>query len=149
MLKIRLSRTGKKKQPSFRIIVQEKSAAVKSGKVVENLGYYLPTANPKVLNVDLDRAKYWIENGAQPSDSVAVLLKNEGVSGLEKFIAPRNKKAKKKKAVEEEPAAPAPAAPAEEPKEEAPKEEAPAEEKAPEPKAEEAPAEEKKEEASE
>ena len=167
MLKIRLSRAGKKKQPSFRVVVQEHSSPVK-GKFVEELGFYLPTANPKEFKIDLERAKYWISVGAQPSDSVAVLLKKDGLDGMEKFIEPRNKKRKPKKEQPEEeaPKAPAAAAPAEEkpveeapapaeapaeeaPKEEAPKEEpkeeAPAEEKAAEAPAEEAPAEETKE----
>lgn len=150
MLKIRLSRTGKKAQPSFRVVVQEHTAPTK-GRFVEVLGYYRPADNPKVFKVDIDRVKHWISVGAQPSDTVASLLKRDGLDGMDKFIEPRNKKAKKKKAVEEPEApaeAPAPAAeaapaadaPAEQ---EAPKEEAaPAEAPKEEPKAEEAPKEE-------
>ena len=150
MLKIRLSRTGKKQQPSYRLVVQEHTAPIK-GKFLEVVGFYRPADDPKVLEVDLERVKHWISVGAQPSDRVAVLLKTEGLEGMEKYIGPRNKKRRKKKEVEEKPEAPAaatpapaPEAPAEEapapeaPVEEAPKEEAPAEE----PKAEEAPAEE-------
>jgi small subunit ribosomal protein S16 len=160
LLKIRLSRIGKKRQPSFRLVVQEHSNAVK-GKFIEKLGTYRPTVSPKEFIVDAERVKYWLSQGAQPSDSVAVLLKNEGLEKMEKYIAPRDKKKKKKKEVEptvaseasdnsedkkeEKAETPAPA-PTEEPKEESKKEETPAEEKpAEEPApAEEAPKEEEK-----
>lgn len=111
MLKIRLSRTGKKSQPSFRIVVQEHTSPIK-GKFIETLGHYLPSVNPKEFKADLERVKYWISVGAQPSDTVAGLLKNYGLEGMEKFMEPRNKKRKKKKEVAEAPAAAAPAAPA-------------------------------------
>ena len=150
MLKLRLQRGGKKGQPHFRIVLQERTDAVKR-EAKEILGYYQPARDPKVLKVDLERIKHWLSQGAQPSDSLAVILKNEGLEGMEKYIAPRDKQKKKKGEQPEEaaPAAPAPAAPAEdkpaeEPVEE-PKEEAPvpeAEEPVEEPK-EEAPAEEK------
>jgi small subunit ribosomal protein S16 len=109
-------------------VVQEHTAPIK-GKFVENLGYFKPAEDPKVFKVDLERVKYWLSVGAQPSDTVAVWLKREGVEGMEKYIDPRDKQRKKKKEVPEEapPAPAAPAAPAEEPAaEEAPKEEAPA-----------------------
>lgn len=74
----------------------------------------------------MDRVQYWIEKGAQPSDSFAVLLKKQGVSGMEKFIALRNKQTKSKKAPKEVPATPA--APVEKPAEApAPEAAAPAE----------------------
>ncbi len=112
MLKIRLSRTGKNSQPSFRAVVQEHTAPVK-GKPIEALGYYRPAHTPKEFKINLDRIKHWMSVGAQPSDAMAVLLKQEGVDGMEKFIAPRDKKSKKKKAVEEKAeAAPAAVTPA-------------------------------------
>lgn len=112
MLKIRLSRAGKKGQPSFRVLVQEHTSAVK-GKFIEELGYYRPTTPNKEFVVKMDRVQYWIGKGAQPSDSFAVLLKKQGVSGMEKFIALRNKQTKSKKAPKEVPATPAaPEAPA-------------------------------------
>ncbi len=134
MLKIRLSRTGKKSQPSFRVVIQEHTAPIK-GRFVEVIGHYRPADTPKVFEVDFDRVKHWLSVGAQPSDTVASLLKRNGVEGMDKFIDPRNKQAKKKKAVEEKPtvapAAPAAETPAEEPaKEEAPAAETPAEEPA-------------------
>ena len=125
MLKIRLSRTGKKSQASFRVVVQEHTAPIK-GKFVEVIGLYRPSIKPKEVKIDLERAKYWMSVGARPSDTVAVLLKNEGVENMEKFIEPRDKQRKKKKEVEEKeaPAAAAPAAEA--PAAEAPAADAPA-----------------------
>ena len=96
LLKIRLSLVGKKSQPSFRLIVQEHTSAVK-GKFIEELGYYRPVTKNKETNLNLERVKYWLGKGANPSDSVAVLLKKLGVEGMEKFIAPRNKQRKSKK----------------------------------------------------
>lgn len=135
MLRIRLSRTGRKNYPSYRIVVAEHSRPVKA-KFIEILGHYIPTRDPKVLEFDEKKIREWISKGAKPTDTVAALLKNAGVTGMEQYMEPRDKKKKKKK--EEEEAAEggeAPAAPAAE----EPKEEAPAEEKADEPKAEEAP----------
>lgn len=106
MLKIRLSRTGKKAQPSFRVVVQEHTAPIKGG-FIEELGVFRPADNPKVLKINTDRVKYWISVGAKPSDTLAVLLKKEGMQGMEKYIEPRNKKRKSKKAAEAEAKAPA------------------------------------------
>lgn len=102
MLKIRLSRTGRKNYPAYRIVLAEHSSAVK-GKFIEILGHYLPIQTPKVLKYDEKKIKEWISKGAKPSDTVASLLKNDGVSGMEKYIEPKNKKKKKKKEVEEKP----------------------------------------------
>lgn len=127
MLKIRLSRTGKKNQPSFKVVVQEHTAPIK-GKFIEELGFYRPTEDPKVFNVDMERVKYWMSVGATPSDTMAVLLKKDGLEGMDKFIAPRNKQAKKKKVEEEKPTAPAEGAKAEQPPAEpSPAEQPPAE----------------------
>lgn len=111
MLKIRLSRTGKKRQPSFRIVVQEHSSAVK-GKAIEAIGHYRPALKPKEFKVEADRVKHWLSVGAQPSDTVASLLKRNGFTDMEKYLAPRNKKSKKKKGGDEAAAAPAASAPA-------------------------------------
>jgi len=116
LLKIRLSRTGKTHQPSFRIIVQEKTMAVKGGNVVATLGHYKPATDPKELVIDLEAVKKWIANGAHPSDTAAVLFKKQGLEGMEKFIEPRNKKRKSKSEPTEAPVAPAAAPKVEEPK---------------------------------
>jgi small subunit ribosomal protein S16 len=117
LLKIRLSRVGKKSQPSFRVILQEHTSAVK-GKFIEELGFYRPVSKDKEFSFSLERVNYWISKGAQPTDSMAVLLKKKGLPGMEKYIALRNLKRKSKSATEEAPvqapvaaaAAPAPVA---------------------------------------
>lgn len=111
MLRIRLTRTGKTAQESFRIVVAEHTNAVK-GKYLELLGHYKPATKPKEFDILKDRVEYWIKNGAQPSDSVAVLLKNHGFANMDKYIEPRNKQRKSKGAEAAVPAAAKPAAPA-------------------------------------
>lgn len=90
MLVIRLSRVGKQNQAAFRITLAEKSDAVK-GANHEILGFYNP-AEGKKLDFNKERIEYWISKGAKPSDSVASLLKTNGMSGLDKYLEPRNKK---------------------------------------------------------
>jgi len=69
MLKIKLTRTGKKGQPSYRIVIAE-ARSKRDGKYVENLGYYNPLASPKVVKIDKKRYNYWVEKGAQPTETV-------------------------------------------------------------------------------
>lgn len=118
MLRIRLSRTGKNSQPSYRVVAIEKTMAAK-GKCVENLGFYLPARKPEILELKKERIEYWLSKGAQPTDTVAVLLKNAGFAKMESFIEPRDKQRKKKKGGEAaaEGAQAAKAAPAAAPKE--------------------------------
>ncbi len=78
MVRIRLSRRGKKKQPTYRVVVAD-ARAPRDGKFIEIIGNYNPIRQPKVLNIDVDRARYWLSVGAQPSDTVAYLLKQLGV----------------------------------------------------------------------
>lgn len=102
MLRIRLTRTGKKNQASYRIVVAEHSRAVK-GKYVEILGHYLPTRNPKEIVLKKDRIQYWISVGAKPTNSVAALCKKEGMPDMDKFITRRmDLKQPKKNPTEEE-----------------------------------------------
>lgn len=77
MLRIRLSRTGKKRQPSYRVVVAEKEAK-RDGRIVERIGNYNPLTNPSEYNIDEDRALYWLSVGAQPSDAVRILLNKQG-----------------------------------------------------------------------
>lgn len=77
MLRIRLSRTGKKRQPSYRVVVAEKEAK-RDGRVVERIGHYNPLTNPATFLIDEARALYWLSVGAQPSDAVRVLLNKQG-----------------------------------------------------------------------
>lgn len=136
MLVIRLQRTGRKNLATYRIVVAEKARAVK-GKFHEIVGHYLPAQKNPVFTVDTKRVEEWVSKGAVPSDTLARLLKREGVKNMDKFIL-RYTRQRNKKAPPEEPAsaaAPAAAAgtPTSAPAEEvAPAEPAPAETSAPE-----------------
>jgi small subunit ribosomal protein S16 len=74
VLKIRLRRTGAKKQPRYRVVVAE-SSAPRDGAYVEVLGWYNPQADPAQVVINTEKAAEWIQKGAQPSDRVAYLLK--------------------------------------------------------------------------
>lgn len=76
-VKIRLRRMGAKKAPFYRIVVAD-SRYPRDGCFIEELGYYDPTKEPSVLKVDDEKAKSWIANGAQPTDTVKALLKKNG-----------------------------------------------------------------------
>ena len=74
MLAIKLMRTGAKKRPSYRIVVKEKQSK-RDGAYVEKLGTYNPTRDPAEINLNAERVRYWIEKGAQPTDTVRRLIK--------------------------------------------------------------------------
>ncbi|MDD3474745.1 MAG: 30S ribosomal protein S16 [Candidatus Dojkabacteria bacterium] len=78
MLKIRLKRTGRRGQPHYRVVIME-SSQPRDGKTVEEIGYYNPRQKPSVFDIDKDRAKYWLEKGAQPSDTVRQYFVKEGL----------------------------------------------------------------------
>ena len=78
MVKIRLRRMGAKKAPYYRVVVAD-SRAPRDGRFIEEIGTYDPMAEGEKIKVDMDRAKYWIANGAQPTDTVRGLLKSAGV----------------------------------------------------------------------
>ena len=75
---IRLRRTGRKGAPSYRIVVTD-SRAPRQGKFIEIIGQYAPRTGEKALNLKADRANYWMDNGAVPSDTVRSLLRKAGV----------------------------------------------------------------------
>ena len=75
MLMIRLARFGAKKKPTYRLVVIQKERA-RNSRAVEVVGHYNPVAKPKQIHIRHDRVDYWMKNGAQPSDTVARLLKN-------------------------------------------------------------------------
>lgn len=77
-VKIRLRRMGAKKAPFYRIVVAD-SRYPRDGRFIEEIGYYDPTKEPSVVKVDGEKAKKWIANGAQPTDTVKAILKNNGV----------------------------------------------------------------------
>jgi len=114
VLVIRLQRVGRKNRAEYRVVVAEKSRAVKK-KFVEILGHYLPTREPKVIEIDTERALYWIGNGAKPSARVASLLKSLGLKDMEQYFdSGKRQRSKKKEDPEAEQAAPTEdAAPAE------------------------------------
>jgi len=78
MVKIRLRRTGKKKQPSYRLVVTD-SRTPRDGRFIEIIGHYIPIRDPKVISIKEDRARYWLSVGAQPSDTVAYLFKQVNI----------------------------------------------------------------------
>jgi small subunit ribosomal protein S16 len=78
MVRIRLRRTGKTKQPSYRVVIADQRSP-RDGKFIEIIGHYNPVRQPKVLEINGDRARYWLSVGAQPSDTVVKLLKRVNV----------------------------------------------------------------------
>ena len=74
MVKIRLRRMGAKKNPFYRIVVADVQSP-RDGRCIEEIGTYDPHASPSEIKVDAERAQYWINNGAQPTDTVRALLK--------------------------------------------------------------------------
>ena len=74
MVKIRLKRQGAKKAPFYRVVVAD-SRSPRDGRNIEEIGIYDPLATPATVKIDMERAKYWIANGAQPTDTVRGLLK--------------------------------------------------------------------------
>ena len=81
MVRIRLARRGKNKKPTYRIVVTD-ARSPRDGRFIEIIGNYNPVQQPKVLNIDSDRARYWLSVGAQPSDTVAYLLKQQGIDAV-------------------------------------------------------------------
>ena len=82
MLRIRLRRTGQKHQPSYRVVVADRNAK-RDGAFVEVVGNYNPRTEPSTLVLNEDRIKYWIGQGAQPSETVHRLLAKQGLTTVE------------------------------------------------------------------
>jgi len=82
LLKIRLSRVGKKKRPAYRIVVAD-SRAPRDGANIEIVGHYDPLTDPPTIVINEERATHWLEHGAQPSEAVAKLLARKSASGEE------------------------------------------------------------------
>lgn len=78
MVRIRLRRTGKTRQASYRVVVAD-SRSPRDGRFIEIIGHYNPVRNPKVLHIKHDRARYWLGVGAQPSDTVVYLFKKANI----------------------------------------------------------------------
>jgi len=77
-VKIRLMRVGKKKQPSYRVVVTD-SRSPRDGRFIEVIGQYAPRAEPSVVTIDSDRALHWLKVGAQPTEQAGKLLEIAGV----------------------------------------------------------------------
>lgn len=82
MLMIRLARFGAKKKPSYRVVVIDKERA-RNSRSLEVLGFYNPVTSPMTIKLDHGRVQHWIQKGAQPSDTVARLLKNNPAPAAE------------------------------------------------------------------
>ena len=133
-VKIRLMRVGKKKQPSYRVVVAD-ARSPRDGRFIEIIGQYAPRQEPSLVTIDSDRALHWLRNGAQPTEEASKLLEITGVweayrqaTGKAPAAKPKAKTPKAKTVKEAPaPAAAAPAAPAEAaPVEAAPAEDVPA-----------------------
>ncbi len=77
-VKIRLRRMGQKKAPFYRVVVSD-SRSPRDGKCIEEIGTYDPTVEPSAVKINEELAKKWLNNGAQPTDTVAKLLKQAGI----------------------------------------------------------------------
>jgi small subunit ribosomal protein S16 len=77
-VKIRLRRVGRKKQPTYRIVIAD-SRSPRDGKFLEVVGQYAPRQGEQALNLKGERVNYWLDNGAQPTDTVRSLLRKAGV----------------------------------------------------------------------
>ena len=78
-VKIRLRRMGAKKAPFYRVVVAD-SRYPRDGRFIEEIGYYNPMKDPAEIKIDAEKAQKWIANGAQPTDTVKVLLKKSGIT---------------------------------------------------------------------
>lgn len=78
MLRIRLRRVGAKKQPSYRLVVAD-SRSPRDGAFVEVIGHYDPMTDPETVTINEERATHWLQQGAQPSETTARLLKKAGI----------------------------------------------------------------------
>ena len=78
MVKLRLTRMGATKDPFYRIVAMD-SRKARDGKYIDQIGYYNPVSEPKQIVIDADKAKQWLANGAQPTDTVMGLLVQQGI----------------------------------------------------------------------
>ena len=79
-VKIRLKRMGMKKMPFYRVVVAD-SRSPRDGRFIEEIGYYDPRKQPAEIKIDNEAAQKWIKTGAQPTDTVRILLKKSGAIG--------------------------------------------------------------------
>jgi small subunit ribosomal protein S16 len=86
MVRIRLRRTGAKNNPAYRIVVANQNSP-RDGAFIETIGHYLPTRQPAVIEIDEEKARKWLSQGAQPSDTVASMLRHRGILDANNKIA--------------------------------------------------------------
>lgn len=77
-VKIRLKRMGAHKKPFYRVVVAD-ARAPRDGKFIEEIGYYNPISEPKMVKIDSEKAQKWLKDGAQPTDTVKDLFKKNGI----------------------------------------------------------------------
>ena len=77
-VKMRLRRMGKKKAPTYRVVIAD-SRSPRDGRFIEEIGYYNPLTEPAEIKLDAEKAKKWLGNGAQPTETVKSLLKKSGI----------------------------------------------------------------------
>ena len=82
-VRIRLTRVGATKQPTYRVVVAD-SRSARDSRAIETIGHYNPRTEPVEVNIDEDKAKAWLAKGAKPSDTVERLFKNAGILPAEK-----------------------------------------------------------------
>jgi small subunit ribosomal protein S16 len=87
VIKLRLRRMGAKKRPSYRIVAAD-SRAPRDGRFIEVIGTYDPLTDPATVKINEERAKHWLSNGAQPTDTVRALLRREGLIADPKAAEP-------------------------------------------------------------
>ena len=79
MIRLRLRRMGAKKRPSYRIVAADQKSP-RDGRFIESIGYYDPLTEPATIKINEERARHWLSVGAQPSDTVAHLLRRAGIT---------------------------------------------------------------------
>lgn len=99
-VKMRLTRTGRKKLPYYRVVVAD-SRMPRDGRIIETIGFYDPKTEPSVVDIDKEKADYWLSQGATPSNTVNKLLAIAGITEGEKKAKPNGKPAKKVKETKE------------------------------------------------
>ncbi len=95
-VKMRLTRIGDKKSPTYRIVVVD-SRKARDGEYIDKVGHYNPTANPAEVVINVEKAKDWLAKGVQPTETVRSLLLNAGVIEKSEKLSPSKTNPKKKK----------------------------------------------------
>jgi small subunit ribosomal protein S16 len=78
MVRMRLRRVGSRKNPNWRIVVADRRSP-RDGRTIETIGHYNPRTDPSVIEIDEERAQHWLDHGAQPTRTVATLLRTKGI----------------------------------------------------------------------